>query len=253
MADLGTELSDFMTNVQPFIEGAKSIDPKMLTGVQTLAETILILTAANLLEGIASFITGSSSIEEFGSQLGGLGTNLRTFAENLGTFGTEQVSTISCACSAIKSLAEAADTLPNSGGWLGKIVGENDIGTFGAQLHDLGTHLASFVKNLGTFTEEQVTTVGCAADAIVSLAEAASELPNDGGWLGKIIGENSIGAFGDQLPKLGTDLTNFVTNLGTFSEEQVTTVKCAGDAILALANAAKELPNDGGLWGKIVG
>ena len=40
-----------MTNVQPFLDGAASIDPSMLDGVKALAETILILTAANILEG----------------------------------------------------------------------------------------------------------------------------------------------------------------------------------------------------------
>ena len=37
-------VSAFMTNVQPFIEGATQLNPSMLDGVKALAETILILT-----------------------------------------------------------------------------------------------------------------------------------------------------------------------------------------------------------------
>ncbi len=43
---IGSDLSGFMTNVQPFLDGAASIDPAILDGVKALAETILILTAA---------------------------------------------------------------------------------------------------------------------------------------------------------------------------------------------------------------
>ena len=46
---IAADLSGFMTNIQPFIQGASAIDPSMMDGVKALAETILILTAANIL------------------------------------------------------------------------------------------------------------------------------------------------------------------------------------------------------------
>lgn len=54
---IATDLSGFMTNIQPFIQGASAIDPSMMDGVKALAETILILTAANILEGLTSWFT----------------------------------------------------------------------------------------------------------------------------------------------------------------------------------------------------
>lgn len=51
---IGTDLSAFMMNIQPFIEGAKSIDASMMEGVKALSETILILTAADILQGLIS-------------------------------------------------------------------------------------------------------------------------------------------------------------------------------------------------------
>ena len=250
---LGTELSNFMMNAMPFIVGAKQIDPAIMAGVKTLAEAVLILTGADILEGLTSWMTGGSSLSQFGSQLGGLGTNLNTFVTNLGTFTDDQVKTVNCAGRAIKALASAASEIPNEGGWLGAIVGENSLASFGAELGTLGTNISNFVTNLGTFTEDQVSTVDCAGRAIKALASAASEIPNDGGWLGAIVGENSLATFGNKLPALGTNISTFVTNLGTFTEAQVTTVDCAGKAIKALASAANEIPNEGGFWSKIVG
>ena len=250
---LGTELSMFMLNAIPFIMLSKQIDPTIMTGIKSLAEAVLILTGANVLEGLTSWLTGDNSLANFGSQLGELGTSLNQFVTNLGTFSDAQVATVVCAGNAIKALAQAASTIPNEGGLWGAICGENSLAKFGGDLPVLANNLNQFVTNLGTFSDAQVTTIDCAGKAIKSLAESAKEIPNEGGLWGAICGENSLATFGSNLPKLGTDLSTFVKNLGTFTPDQVTTVQCAGDAINALAQAAKEIPNEGGLWAKIAG
>lgn len=252
-ADLGTQLSQFMLNALPFITMAAMITPEMLSGVKALAETILILTAANVLEGLTSWLTGGSSLENFAAQLPILGQGLAAFSASLGTFTEEQLATVNCAAQAVKTLASAAAEIPNTGGLLASIVGENDLGVFATQFPILGSGLAQFLTNIGTFTEEQVATVNCAAQAIKTLAQASSEIPNSGGWLGQIVGENDLGVFAAQFPILGTGLAQFLTNVGTFTDEQVATVECAAKAIKTLAQASSEIPNSGGWLGQIVG
>jgi hypothetical protein len=252
-ADLGTQLSQFMLNAMPFIMGAAMISEDMMSGVKALAETILILTAANVIEGLTSWLTGGSSLESFAAQLPILGAGLAAFSSNLGAFTPEQVETVKCAADAVKTLASAAAEIPNTGGLLASIVGENDLGVFAAQFPILGSGLAAFLTNVGTFTEEQVATVNCAAQAIKTLAQASSEIPNSGGWLGQIVGENDLGVFAAQFPVLGTGLRGFLDNVGTFTEEQVATVDCAAQAIKTLASASSEIPNSGGWLGQIVG
>ena len=253
LAQLGTNLSDFMNNASDFIAGAANIKPEMMNGVKALADTILILTKADVLNGLTSWISGGSSLADFGAQLGGLGTNLNTFVTNLGTFDESKVATIDCAGRAIKALASAASEIPNEGGWAAKIFGENSIATFGEKLPALATNLNGFMTNIGTFDESKVATIDCAGRAIQALADSASKIPNDGGWVGKILGENSLATFGDNLPALGTNLSSFITNLGTFGEDSIATVDCAGNAIKALAEAAKSIPNEGGFWAKLAG
>ena len=252
-ATLGTELSAFMINALPFMAGVLMINPTMMEGVKALAETILILTAADVLNGLTSWFTGGSSLTAFGEQLPALGTYLRSFADNLGTFDESTVATVNCAGQAIKCLAEAAKELPNEGGWAAKILGENSIATFGSYLPGLGTNLNEFIDNIGSFGEDQIATVDCAGRAIKALAEAAKELPNEGGWAAKILGDKSLATFGSYLPDLGTNLSSFITNLGTFGEDNIATVDCAGRAIKALADAADSIPNEGGWAAKIFG
>lgn len=253
LATLGLELSAFMINATPFIIGAATITPEMTTGVKALAETILILTAADVLNGIASWLGGGSSLADFASEIGLLGIGLRSFSDNLGTFDEAELKKVNSAASAVKTLAEVAATIPNTGGLLGEIVGNNDLGPFADQFPVLGTGLANFLTNIGTFTDAQVATVTCAANAVKALAEASSQIPNSGGWLGQIVGDNDLGPFAEQFPKLGTGLSSFLTNIGTFTDEQVATVDCASRAIKLLAEASSQIPNSGGWLGQIVG
>ena len=252
-AELGSELSNFMINAMPFIMLSKQVNPAIMTGIKSLAEAVLILTGTDILDSLTSWFTGGNSLENFGTQLAGLATSLKGFVNNLGTFTSEQVATVTCACDAIKALAAAADTIPNEGGLWAKIAGDNSLATFGSKLPGLGTHLNQFITNLGTFGNDSVNSVNCACQAITSLANAASSIPNEGGLWASIVGDNSIATFGSKLPGLATHLNQFTTNLGSFSEDSINTVNCAGEAIKALASAAGSIPNEGGLWASIFG
>ena len=252
-ADLGAQLSAFMINAMPFIMMSRLVDPAIMNGVKSLAEAILILTGANLIDGISRLFSGESSLDKFGSQLGGLATSMNQFITNLGTFDESKLATVTCACNALKALAQAASEIPNEGGLWAKIVGENSLAAFSDKLPGLATSINGFITNLGSFDESKVATVNCACDAMKALASAASEIPNEGGLWASIVGENSIAAFGDKLPGLATNLNGFITNLGSFDESKITTVDCACTAIKSLAAAASSLPNEGGLWAKIVG
>ena len=250
---IAQDLSDFITNLQPFIDGAKNIDDDVIGGVKTLTEAILTLSKANILEAIGSWLTGSSSIDTFGEQLPKLGTYLNQFASNLGTFGDDQIKSISSAANAIKEMAIAADQIPNEGGWAAEFAGENSIAAFGQQLPQLGLHLSQFAANLGTFGGDQINAISSAANAIKEMAISADQIPNEGGWAAIFAGENSIATFGSKLPSLGIHLNQFASNLGSFGNAQVKAIVSAAKAIKEMAVASDQIPNEGGWAAAIFG
>ena len=252
-ASLGTELSNFMMNAMPFIMGASMLNESVAAGVKVLAETILILTAADILNGLTSWLTGGSSLADFANQLPILGKGLADFTASIGTFSEDQVSTVNCAAQAVKTLASAAQEIPNTGGLLASIVGNNDLGVFADQFPILGRGIRDFLTNIGAFTPEEQETVKCASEAVKTLASAAQEIPNAGGLVAGIVGNNDLGVFADQFPILGRGIRDFLTSIGTFTPEEQETVKCAAEVIKTLANVAKEIPNTGGLLAAIVG
>lgn len=247
---LGRDLSLFMTNAKPFIDSAILISPNMMNGVQALANAIMVLTGANVLKSMSSlftWFTGDNSFEKFGKEIASLGTGMKNFAKNLGTFSDSQVTSISAACEAISSLAKAAKQIPNEGGLWASLVGDNSIGKWSSYLPPLGKNLNEFVKNLGTFSNSQVGSVTAAGNAIKALAEASKQIPNEGGLWSWIAGDNSIGKFSEYLPEVGKNLSNMAAQLQSFTEDQVGSIKNAGLAIAALAEAANKIPNTGGI------
>lgn len=253
LPSIGEDLSDFMTNARVFIEGAKTIDSSVLDGVTRLAGVILALTAANVIDGLTSWFTGGSALSNFGQQLPELGSNLSKFASNLGTFGQSQIDSMTCATTAIKMMAEAANAIPNEGGWIAKLVGENSIAAFGSKLPGLATNLNDFARNLGTFGDGEIESVVGAAKAIKEMAVAADTIPNEGGWAAKLFGDNSLASFGKQLPGFATHLNEFADNLGSFGANHVSTITSASEAIQAMAQVAENIKGQSGWAKKIFG
>ena len=243
----GNELSKFMSNATPFIDGAKNMDTDVVAGVKALSEAVLILTGTNLVESLTSWLTGGSSFADFAEQLPLLGSGLAGLCANLGeNFDVAKVMT---AAYAVKSIAEMASEIPNSGGVAGFFAGENDLGTFAADFPKLGEGLAGFCAKLGTGFNAGV--VEAAAGALKTIAIAAQEIPNAGGLLAEIVGDNVMSTFATDFPKLGEGLAGLCNKLGDDFDGNV--VKAAAEAIKTLAIASSSIPNTGGWLAAIVG
>lgn len=235
---IATDLSGFMTNIQPFIQGASAIDPSMMDGVKALAETILILTAANILEGLTSWFTGGSSLTGFAEELVPFGTAMKQFSDEIAGIDGEVVAN---AAVAGKTLSEMAATLPNSGGVVGFFAGENDMGAFGDQLVPFGEAMKAFADSVAGLDASVVTE---AANAGKAMAEMASTIPNSGGVVGFFAGENDMDAFGEQLVPFGEAMKEFSIAVTGLNADVVVNSVTAGKALMELANT---VPNSGGL------
>ena len=235
---IGSDLSGFMANVQPFLDGAASIDPAMLDGVKALAETILILTAANILDGLTSWFTGGSSLSGFAEEMVPFGKAMKQFSDEISGIDGEAVSN---AAIAGKTLAEMADTLPNTGGVVGFFAGENDMNAFGEQLIPFGRAMRNFANEVAGIDASVITEAATAGKA---LAEMASTVPNSGGVVGFFAGENDMDDFGEQLVPFGRAMKNFSDAVSGLKADVIQNSVTAGQALLELANT---VPNTGGV------
>ena len=168
LPDIGTDLSSFMTNGQAFFDGAAGIKPEVLEGVKTLAEAILALTGANLLDALTSFFTGGkSSLASFGEELALFGPSFKTFYENIQDVKPDVVTATS---NAIAALVAIAKDIPGESKWLAKLTGDNSLSSFGDELEDFGPKFWNYYSSIADVKSDVVTATANAVGALVTVA-----------------------------------------------------------------------------------
>ena len=243
---LGLCLSMFMANMVPFFALTKMVPDDLLDVIKRIAGAILVLTAAELINNIASFLGGGNPFELLKEQLVLFGLAMIAFAH---TVTGLDFATVLIGANAAKELALAVSQIPSSGGLFGMLFGEKDMATFAKQLPFLGIGVKYFGEHVKGFDKDAVEK---GAEAAKILASAASEIPNSGGLWGMIIGngENKLQRFADQIPGLGLGVKLFARDVTGINLDDV---KTGSEAAKELATAVSEIPNSGGLWGWITG
>lgn len=237
-ASLGADLSAFMVNATPFIMGISMVKPESLTAVKSLAEAILILTATDLLSGLTSWFSGGVSLADFGAELAAFGPHMAAYAAAVAGIDG---SAVEASANAAKALSEMAANLPNSGGWLSAIVGENDMSTFGTQLVEFGKYIKAYsIEVTGIVLEPIMTSV----EAGKALAEMADVIPNLGGMVSWFTGDNDMVAFGQQLVGFGAALKSYSLSVTGIALEPIMNSVEAGKALSEMADV---IPNFGGM------
>ena len=249
---IGEALSGFMTNISGFINGATAFDSSKMEAIRTLAEAILILTGANLLDGINRFLGGKSALEEFGAQLVPFGEDIAAFSETVS--GKIDAEAVEAAANAGAMLAQLASTLNRSGGLIQKIFGEkDDLKGFGEKLQTFGSTIVAFsstVSSKGAINKEAIQQ---ACDATSLVVDLANTLPSDNGWLGKVFGDkDTIDGFGSKLTAYANSLNTFCTTLdGT--KFDIGKIEEACTATGKIVELAETLPQDPGWFASVFG
>lgn len=246
---IGQNLSDFMTNAQGFITGASNIPAGAFEGIKALADTILVLTATEILDGLTSWFTGGkSSLTDFASELSSFAPEFISFANTISGANID-TGAVESSANALKIMAEAADAIGNKGGLLADLVGENSLAEFAEELKAFAPAIVYYSAMVdGRVNESAVT---ASANALKIMAEAAGAIENQGGLLADLVGENSLATFAEELKAFGPAIVYYSKTVeGNVSEEAVT---ASANALKIMAEAAGTIENQGGIWADIFG
>ena len=244
---IGQNLSDFMTNAQGFIDGIKSVDPSVSESAKNLASALLKICGAELLSAITNWLVGDNDMGEFGKKL-------KQFAQGIVDFSDVVKDKIDA--KAVKAATEAgnlitklADTIPNSGGLVGYLVGNNDVDTFGKKLKTFAQGLVDFSETVKDKIDSKA--VKTATDAGNLITKLADTVPNSGGFVGYLAGNNDVDEFGGKLKKFAQGLVDFSDTVKDKIDSK--SVQTATDAGTLVTQLAKSVPKSGGWAEKILG
>lgn len=236
LAGIGTSLSTFMENLQPFIEKVSAIDPDAMAGGEALAKMLLTLTAAELVSGLSKFL-GVKDLGNLGTQMENFADSICKFDQKLKDHGGIDKSLVEQAGYAGETMAKLQKGLYGTGGLKQGILGEKDLSDFGSQMEGFADGVVSFdqkLKDHGGIDKSLVEQAGYAGETMATLQ---GKIQSQNGALQDIFGEQDLGDFGTQMEEFADGVVKFDQKLkdhGGIDSDLVDQAAYAGDLMSEL-------------------
>ena len=256
LPQIGSDLSDFMTNIQPFLDGCKGVDESVKTGVGNLASAITAIGGAEIVSAISSWFVGDNPISQFSDDIGIIATALNNFAAGISGFTETDNSNLTNATNAAKGLAELVKAVPwEAPEWAKAVTGSKDVEGFADDAATLATALLNYATNISgfsaTISETDVMNSTNAAKALVELQQA---LPAEGGWIQSLLGIKDLSTFGERVPGFATGMKAYAKEISGFSSTVTQTdIDNSTNAAKALIGLENSLSGEGGLLQDLIG
>ena len=245
LPQFGESLGKFAERAAPFFDMAKGVDEGVVTSTKNMASAISNISSANFVNGITSWLSGGNDLAAFGDQVKQFGEAMVAYSNTVS--GNIDVDAVNSSANAANALSTLAKNLPNEGGWLATIIGDNRIADFGDQLVSFGENMAKYseaVSGTNKIDEEAVTSSANAASALAALAK---DLPNTGGRLATIIGDNRMDDFGKQLVLFGNAMRIYSRSITSGDGIDEEAVEASANAATILVELSKSLQRTGGV------
>ena len=248
LPNIATNLSDFITNLAPFIDGLSTIEPTAMEGAKALAETLLLLTAASLLDSLTKFLGGGVDYDQLALDLAAYGDAVVAFSN--ATKGKVDGDSVTVAANAGKVLAELQKSIPRSGGWAQKIMGEKDMSAFSDGITAFGNAIVAFSNTIvqnGGIDKDAVDNAAKCGEIMAALND---KIPAQDGVWQCFTGEKKLSTFGANLKDFGGALVEFSntvagkTDKGSLDPDAINKAKDMGELMVTLNEA---VPTTGGI------
>lgn len=242
LPEFGKNLGLFMEYASPFFDKVVSVNTDVAQSVGYLADAILKLTAAQVLRGLTGWFSKRIPLSEFGEQLKEFGPSFKSFANDLNGIPKTTVEKTKITAEAMLILIDMANQIPNQGGLLAALVGDNTLGDFAKMLPNFGLNFADFSKKVAGTDSKVVEKSKDIKDAMLNIIEFAKKIPNEGGLAAFFAGDNGLKAFGESLKSFGASFKSYADSI---SKIDIANVNNVTNAISAIVDSAKKIKDNG--------
>ena len=120
----------------------------------------------------------------------------------------------------------------------------------------LSSQLSLFANAVCAFSDKvsghiDAESVKAASQAGQMIADMSQHIPKEGGLVGRLMGENSMAKFSNNLEKFGTSIVKFSDTVTGRIDDKA--VKAASQAGQMIADMSNKIPNEGGLAAYFMG
>lgn len=264
MVSMADDLAAFSKKIQPFLAMAKGIDEKTTNGVKHLADAILSIAKAEFVDSL-SF----SGAGDLANKMKDLGEGFVEFSKVVDEIPDDIAEKSGKIAKIISTLASAFGDIPKTNGLAQTFTGYVDIDAFVDGLLSVAKALGKNGKMKAGLAELDIPDdllgengkITKIANVIKTMSSAVNKMPKTGGLQQKFTGWANISDFADGMLKFATSLGNnqegiqSISNIeipdGLTAEGGKITKIC--DVIVALSNAANQIPESEGIKQGILG
>jgi len=253
-----------MANIITALNMLGGIDQNVLTSAKTVAEILVIMAGAELINSISNLLNNPifgafGKKNSLSDNLIGLADAVVGFNDAIAdkTINTAKVNMFALAAQGLVTLAAA---LPKHGGLVSGIFGDNDLRTFAEDMQGFAPRLVQVMNILSNPTDQVGNPLKLNTDNVKAFIEAAglvsdfaNTLGKHGGLVGAIFGDSSLNQFADDMyafaPKLIRVCAVFADpkdENGNSFKIDVNAVQTATNAAKLVSEFAKGLPKTGG-------
>ncbi len=215
--------------------GCSVIDESNINKIKTFGDALMALGKGEIMSAIGNLL--GLKTEDLVSTLTSLGKGVAAFSKELTGINTE---TVEQGGNAAKALCECLSNIPMEGGFLDKIFGTHNYEKFADGATAIGGALHAFVDSVGEISTE---TVQPSCDALNTLMNCLSNIPDTGGLLQDVLGGKDYSGFADGLSSIGAALPKYVESVGEINTENI---QPSADALQYLLEKLNDMPSTNG-------
>lgn len=186
-------IDEFIITIVKLAEGFKKFNSVIsgvdASGAETAANVIAKLAiAANLIPSSGGWLqnlVGNKDLDGFGKAIISLANGLKIFANSVDT--SIDVEALTPYVNLIKKIAEIANLIPRSGGWLQNIAGNKDLAGFGNAITPLADGIKGFADKAAEIKDPSA--LENIINIVKKMVEVQNDLPKSGGLWQAIAGE----------------------------------------------------------------
>ena len=246
-------LPDIAANLTDFINAFSGIDSGALSGVKTLADVIIEITGASILDGIAKFVNkGKSPFEQFADNLEAFGKAIDAISGIASKLDSDSFANLTALASVGSAFTELQKTIEPMKGLKQALLGKRDLGDFGVQVKRYAQQLNIAAAAVRKISAEGVTNLSELATLGDAFSNLQATIEPAGGLLQVLEGEKDLGDFGEQIQVYAMNLNTAAASVKTISADGIDNlyaIETLGEAFGKLQNTIE--PANGLLQGII--
>ena len=235
MTDFGNGLSAFATAVEGVkIEGLA----EKTEAIKTIAEAMSSLNGVTIPDSLTSEDGG------FNVAAGKMGRATSAFSKAVEGVNSEAVTN---GTTALSSIINTLSQMPTEGGWISNLTGSVNYDGFASSVGSLGEATVNFANKFGEGFSADACTQG--TEALKSIIEVMSEVPDSGGILQAVLGGKDYSGFATSLGQLSTAVCDYALKTSGLSTEEISEPT---EAMKYLFQAFDEMPTERGFFSGLV-